>query len=189
MVKVTKHQVSTTFPILKSKHEVSTTFPILKSSTETVDKQKDYYTYFLNSANRRLECPFQSLKVYEFKTSIAHTVQDIPNALLLLPLFPFCLSLRYWKRVSFQHSLSASTITLCKSAQHEHHQQLFLKRHPWLLCMKGLYGCPCLKVSLALGGGGEGGVLSWECCFSPACNIKYSNISVVITSQNKFEQL
>lgn len=47
----------------------------------------------------------------------------------------------------------------------------------------------CWKVSLALGGGGEGGVLSWECCFSPAGYIKYSDILVIITNQNKFEQL
>lgn len=30
---------------------------------------------------------------------------------------------------------------------------------------------------------------SWACCFSPAGYTKYNDISVIITSQNKFEQL
>ena len=59
--------------------------------------------------------------------------------------------------------------------------------------MQGPQVCPHLKVSLASGGGGEGGVTSWDSRLlqpvSPAGYVRYSDLLVIITSRNKFEQL
>lgn len=66
-------------------------------------------------------------RITKIEGSIAHTAEDFPDVLLLFPLSPFCLSLCHWKKVSFQYSLSVSTVTLCKFSQYKHYQQLFLK--------------------------------------------------------------
>lgn len=66
-------------------------------------------------------------RITKTEGSIAHTAEDFPDVLLLLPLSPFCLSLCHWKKVLFQYSLSVSTVTLCKFSQYKHYQQLFLK--------------------------------------------------------------
>lgn len=71
----------------------------------------------------------QKYIITKIEGSIAHTAEDFSDVLLLLPLSPFCLSLCHWKKVSFQYSLSVSTVTLCKFSQYKHYQQLFLKRN------------------------------------------------------------
>lgn len=70
---------------------------------------------------------YRITELQKIEESIAHTAEDFRDVLLLLPLSPFFLSLCHWKKVSFQYSLSLSTVTLCKFSQFKHYQQLFLK--------------------------------------------------------------
>lgn len=91
-----------------------------------------YFFFFQNKAESGYICMhptnvLQNYRITKIEGSIAHTAEDFPDVLLLLPLSPFCLSLCHWKKVFFQHSLSVSTLTLCKFAQYKHYQQLFLK--------------------------------------------------------------
>lgn len=61
--------------------------------------------------------------ITKIEGSIAHTAEDFPDVVLLLPLSPFCVSLESIVPVC----LSVSTVTLCKFSQYKHYQQLFLK--------------------------------------------------------------
>lgn len=62
-------------------------------------------------------------RITKIEGSIAHTAENFPDVLLLLPLSPFCVSLEGIVPVC----LSVSTVTLCKFSQYKHYQQLFWK--------------------------------------------------------------